>query len=252
MGELIKKGLLLHVAIAIVCMLSAFAGGAIFGIIVGGLLYAAYILMMYGEGCSVGEHHCTMSATLERLASEGKTGDEKLQKNAFDRKKAFKACAVLSGIPLVLAILNLILANPATTAETPLGFVTRLVFLPQAFITRWCSEAVKTDISGAIAAGRAALNSVDYGTVDFSGLIKEASKITTYAFASDTSSLTLMRILYIPAGVLPGIAQMIGYLQGPRLRAKTVEDMLKGSRKKQRRILKARRQRQNRQAKPEV
>ena len=158
MGELIKKGLLLHVAIAIVCMLSAFAGGAVFGIIVGALLYAAYILMMYGEGCSVGEHHCTVSATLERLASEGKQGDEKLTKNAFDRKKAIKACAVLSGIPLVLAILNLVLANPTTTAETPLGLVTRLVFLPQAFITRWCSEAVKTDINGAIAAGSAAIS----------------------------------------------------------------------------------------------
>ena len=252
MGELIRKGILLHVAIAIVCLLSVFVGNAVLGIVIGACLYIAYIVMMYGEGCQVGEHHCTVSATLERLKSEGKRGDEKLEKNAFEPRKGFIACAILGGIPLVLALINLFTANTSVVAESPLGVITRLFFSPQAFVTRWCNEAVKTDISGAVAAAKATLNAFDYGTVDYSGLISEVSKVKVYAFASDLKPLVLMRILYIPLGILPAIAMLIGYLRGPKLREKTVTDMLKGSRKKQRRMRRGSKQRQPRQAKPEI
>ena len=252
MGEMIRKGILLHVAIAIVCLLSVFIGSATFGVIIGACLYLAYVAMMYGEGCQVGEHHCTVSATLERLKSEGKRGDEKLEKNAFDPKKGVMACAVLGGIPLILAVVNLIFANNSIMAESPLGIITRLFFAPQAFVTRWCNEAVKTDISGAAAAAKATLNAFDYGTVDYKKLISDVSQIKVYAFASDMKPLELMRLLYIPLGVLPAIAMLVGYLRGPKLREKTVSDMLKGSRKKQRRMRRASRQHQPRQAKPEI
>ena len=252
MAELIKKGLLLHVAIAIMCLLSTFLGSLTFGVIIGALLYAGYVIMMYGEGCSVGEHHCTVSSTLERLEKEGKQGDDKLRKNAFAPAKAYKACAVLAGIPLILAIINLIVADPNSASEKLFGTIVRACFLPEAFITRWCSERIETNITGAIAAGAAALRSIDYGTINFQGLIREVSAIDMYGFASDLSPLRLMRYLYIPACVLPGIAQMVGYLQGPRLRAKTVKEMMEGSRKKKRRMLGKRRTRQVKQAKPEV
>ena len=119
-------------------------------------------------------------------------------------------------------------------------------------MTRWCNEAVKTDISGAAAAAKATLNAFDYGTVDYKKLISDVSQIKVYAFASDMKTLELMRLLYIPLGVLPAIAMLVGYLRGPKLREKTVSDMLKGSRKKQLRMRRASRQHQPRQAKPEI
>ena len=249
MWELVVKGLGLYVVMAIVSAITAFAGSTVLGVILSGLLYIAFVVLMYAEGASAGEHQVGISDMVSRLRQEGKQPDARLLKSTYDPKKGICAFLILS-LPLVaLAVVNLILA-PSSANENTLGIITRVVFLPQAFLTVLLNSLVKLDISGAMEAGKAVLRGIGYDGLDINGIIAATGKVGTYAFASDTSSLTLMRILYIPFSVLPPLAMLFGYLQGPRLRKRTLDAMMSGSRKKQRRMKK-----QNRgfkPAKPEI
>lgn len=70
--------------------------------------------------------------------------------------------------------------------------------------------------------------------------------------AYDLSYLTTMRILYIPAAFLSPLAMMIGYMQGPRMHKKKMDDIAKGSRRKKKKLKVFGRARQPKQVKPEV
>lgn len=237
MRELVVKGLGLYIVMAIVCAIAAFAGSAVLGVILSGLLYFAFLVLMYAEGATAGEHQVGVSDMVLRLKQEGKQPESRVLKSMYEPKKGVIAFLILS-LPLVaLAAVNLICA-PSSASENTLGTITRIVFLPQAFLTVWMNSLVKLDISGAMEAGKAVLKGIDYAGPDISGIISAAGKISTYAFASDSTSLTLMRILYIPFSIFPPLSMLIGYLQGPRLRKRTLNAMMSGSRKKQRRMRK--------------
>lgn len=236
MGEMIKKGILMHIVMAIVCAMCSFVGGVTLSVIMGAMLYCAYIVVMYGEGCSFGEHACTVRDTAEKLKAENKSVSREMENETYEPKKGLLAMLILAGPLLLLAVINLLLADPASSGENYLGVVTRIINLPSAFMTRLCTERIVTEIEGAKAAAVAVLSAFDYGKVDTGFLANAMRTIGVYGAAVDVSSLTLMRILFIPMGVLPSLAMFIGYLQGPRLREKTVKDMLKGSHKKKKKL----------------
>lgn len=249
MWELVVKGLGLYVVMAIVSAITAFAGSTVLGVILSGLLYIAFVVLMYAEGASAGEHQVGISDMVAHLRSEGKQPDARLLKTTYDPKKGICAFIILS-LPLVaLAVANIFFAPPSANENT-LGTITRIVFLPQAFLTVWLNSLVKLDISGAVEASRAVLSGIGYDGLDVNAIMSAAGSVSRYAFASDTSSLTLMRILYIPFSVLPPLAMLFGYLQGPRLRKRTLDTMMSGSRKKQRRMKKQ--SRGFKPAKPEI
>lgn len=236
MADMIKKGILMHVVMAIVCAMCSFVGGVTLSVLMGALLYAAYIVVMYGEGCGFGEHACTVRDTVRKLESEGKKPSDDMEKESYDPKKGLIAALVLAAPLILLALINLLMADKTSSGENIVGVITRVINLPSAFMTRLCTEKIVTEIEGAKAAAVAALSVFDYGKVD-TGLLATAFKtIGVYGSAVDVSSLNLMRLLFIPTGILPGLSMFIGYLQGPRLREKTVKDMLKGSRKKRKKL----------------
>ncbi len=237
MWELVVKGLGLYVVMAILSAITAFAGSTVLGVILSGLLYIAFVVLMYAEGASAGEHQVGISDMVARLRQEGKQPDARLLKTAYDAKKGVCAFIILS-LPLVaLAVANLFFA-PSSANENTLGTITRVVFLPQAFLTVWLNSLVKVDISGAVEASKAVLSGIGYDGLNVNSIMAATNSVSTYAFASDTSSLALMRILYSPFSVLPPLAMLFGYLQGPRLRKRTLDAMMFGSRKKQRRMKK--------------
>ena len=237
MWELVVKGLGLYVVMAILSAITAFAGSTVLGVILSGLLYIAFVVLMYAEGASAGEHQVGISDMVARLRQEGKQPDSRLLKTTYDPKKGICAFIILS-LPLVaLAVANLFFA-PSSANENTLGTITRIVFLPQAFLTVWLNSLVKVDISGAVEACKAVLSGISYDGLNVNSIMAAANSVSSYAFASDTSSLALMRILYIPFSVLPPLAMLFGYLQGPRLRKRTLDAMMSGSRKKQRRMKK--------------
>ena len=90
------------------------------------------------------------------------------------------------------------------------------------------------------------------GVINVNDLLqKSAGMNSVYTFVTDYSPLKLLNILYIPLALMPPAAQLIGYLRGPKLRAKTLNDMMKGSNKKLRRMRKTR-SHQPRVQKPEI
>lgn len=239
MADMIKKGILMHVVMAIVCAMCSFVGGVTLSVLMGALLYAAYIVVMYGEGCGFGEHACTVRDTVRKLESEGKKPSDDMEKESYDPKKGLIAALVLAAPLVLLALANLLAANPRSAGENLLGVITRVVNLPSAFLTRLCTEAIVTEIDGAKQAAITVLKAFEYDSaldINFDSLATGFRPIIMYGSAVDVSMLTLMRLLFIPSGILPGLSMFIGYLQGPRLREKTVKDMLKGSRKKRKKL----------------
>ncbi len=249
--KLTGRGYLLYLAISLVCALTVLSGGAVFGIIIGAALYVAYVLLMYSDGASEGEHACSVSDTIAKLRSENAKVPPELLQNAYDRKHGLRAFIACTLPFLLLAVLNIIFADNTKSSETTLGIITRFAFFPQLFITRWCSESIKYDISGTMQAVKSVLGAFKtYGQVDAQALTLPGQGA---AFAAPISlkPLMLMRILYIPSCILPGLALYIGYLMGPKLRKKTVDEMMKGSRRKLRRMRKNK-NRQARSLKPEI
>ena len=252
MGTLISKGFMLHIVMIIVCMLVSGIGNLYIAVGITFILFIGYLIFMFAEGSQAGEEQCTMTDTVRKIRDAGKTPTKEQLGRCFNPKNGLIACAVLAASGLILAILNLITADPASTQTSIIGIVTRIWFLPEVFVTRLCTELVKTDISGALNAASGVIGSFKNGAVSVSDLLTRSAGFSdVYTFVTDYSPLRVLNILYIPLSLLPPLAQLIGYLRGPKLRAKTLNDMMKGSNKKLRRMRKTRTH-QPRVQKPEI
>lgn len=251
MWKMIGKAFLLYLGLGLVSGLVVLSGGLVLGVIFGALLYLGFVLMMFGEGSSVGEHDCGISDTVKKLTDEGKAVTTDLQKQTFKPSKGILAAVVFVAPFVIITVLNLILADPNAVSENRLGVVTRILCCPELFITRLCTETIKYDISGTTAHLNVVLTGAETGFEDIAGLVRESGNAgTVYAQALSLRPLTLMRILYIPAVILPAVALGIGYLLGPVLRKKTVDEMLKGTRKKLRKM--KRKTQKTREIKPQI
>ena len=249
---MVRKNYIMHITMGILCALVAFVGSNLIGTLLGLLIYLSFIIMQYGDGCDRGERASTMQATVDRLKSEGKQADERMLKQVYMPKEAVKAF-ILSSVPLaLLAAVNLILANPQDANETTLGVVTRVIFFPAAWLTRIMTGLVSTDLTGLHTAETALLGSVARGGMDLVKAVSSLSGIAEYGHAYDLQYLTIMRALYIPISFMAPLAMLIGYLQGPRLRLKKLEDIKKGSNKKRKKLKVFNKKRAPRQLKPEV
>jgi len=252
MSGMVKRGYLMHLVFAILCALVVFTGSTVFGVIIGAAVYVAYLVLMYAEGCSRGEHACSVRDIITKLEKDGKTADNKLIKEKWNVSAAVKAALAICLPFVILAIVNLILSDTSTSAETKVGVACRILFMPAAFITRWCVEAVKFNTEAVQNVAATVVSAFDFGSVDIASVINGVSDVGTYAYAYDLSPLTIMRICYIPAMIAPAAAMVIGYMRGPKLREKTLQDMMKGTSKKRRKLKVFGKQRQIKQAKPEV
>ena len=252
MGTLIGKGFMLRIVMIVVCMLVSGINNIYIAVGITFVLFLGYLLFMFAEGSQVGEDQCTMTDTVRKIREQGKTPTQDQLKRCFNPKNGLIACAVLAAPGLILAILNLITADPTSAKTGVIGVITRIWFLPEVFVTRICTELVKTNIDGAVSAAAGVLQSLKGGIINTDALIAKTGALSgVYTYVTDYSPLRLLNILYIPLALLPPVAQLIGYLRGPKLRAKTLNDMMKGSNRKLRRMRKTR-SHQPRVQKPEI
>ncbi len=252
MGTLISKGFLLHVVMIVVCMLVSGIGNLYLAVGLTFLMFVGYVLFMFAEGSQVGEEQCTMTDTVRKIREQGNTPTVQQLKRCFNPQNGLIAAAVLAAPGLILAIVNLITADPASTRTGLIGVITRIWFLPEIFVTRLCTELVKTDMGGAMSAASGVIGAFKGGRLNTSELIqKSAGFKDVFTYVTDYSPIHLLNILYIPLALIPPLAQLIGYLRGPKLRARTLNDMMKGSNRKLRRM-KKNKTHQPRVQKPEI
>lgn len=251
MAGMIRKGYFMHIVMGILSAMVSFVGGTAVGVVLGFFIFASYIALMYGEGCVRGEHACSMRDIIAKLEADGKHPDEKMVKENWNTKSALTAAICVAAPFLLLAVANFVFADAGTAEESTLGVVTRFVFLPEAFITRICAESVKFNIDGIKNAVASVVGVFEFGSVNTEALLA-MPKVASYANAISLSPLTIMRACFIPASVLPALAMYIGYLQGPKIRKKTLEDMMKGTRKKQRKLRVFNKPRKVRKSGPEI
>ena len=252
MGTLIGKGFMLHIVMIVVCMLVSGINNLYIAVGITFVLFIGYLMFMFAEGSQVGEDQCTRTDTVRKIREQGKTPTAEQLKRCFTPKNGLIACAVLAAPGLILAIANLITADPASAKTGIIGVITRIWFLPEVFVTRLCTELVKTDTQGAVNAAAGVIGAFKGGVINTETLLtKSAGLGGVYTYVTDYSSLKILNILYLPLSILPPVAQLIGYLRGPKLRAKTLNDMMKGSNRKLRRMRKSKAH-QPRVQKPEI
>lgn len=252
MGTLVSKGLMLRIVMIIICALVSGINNIYVATAITFILFAGYVIFMYAEGAQVGEEQCTMTDTVRRIRDQGGTPTQKQLGKCFDPKHGIIACAILAAPGLIIAVLNLITADPAQAAQGVIGVIARIYFLPEVFLTRICTELVKTDISGSIAAAAVPVKAISKGTLDVESLIKNTAGLNgAYTVMTDYSPIKILNILYVPISLIPPVAMLIGFMRGPKLRAKVLNDMMSGSNKKLRRM-KKKKTLQPRTQKPEI
>lgn len=249
---MVKKNILTHLTMGVLCALVTFVGNAWIGTGLGALIYVTFLIMQYGDGCDRGERACTLRDTVSKMKKDGKTPDDRMLSQVYNPSIAVKAF-LISSVPLaLLALVNLICANPNSVSETILGTVTRIVFFPAAWITRLFTEKVGIDLSGALKAADGVFASLARSGVELKTALSNLSGIGDYAVAYDLFYLTVMRALYIPVAFSVPLAMMIGYLRGPKMREKQLADIAKGTRRKAKKLKVFGKPKQKKQIKPEV
>lgn len=236
--SMILKNYTMHLTLMVLCMMVSFVGNEIVGAIFGVLIYATCTILQYGDGADRGERACTLNATIEKLRSEGKNVDENLLKQTFSKKRALTSF-LASSLPFaLLAIVNIIFADSTSVSENMLGTITRIVFLPLAWLNRLLGSLVGWDLTGLWQSGSAVYDTFGaFGKgLDLSLVSNAVSGIGAYAVAYDLYYITILRIAFVVFSFVLPAAQTIGYLQGPKFREKKLEEIAKGTRKKRKKL----------------
>ena len=249
--SMVIKCLTMHLTMMLFSLLVSFVGKPIIGILLGFAVYAVYVFMMYAEGAERGERACSLSATVLKLESEGKIVDEKMKKQMFEKSKAIKAF-VIASLPLfLLAVVNVIFAEKGAIHENFIGTITRIVFMPCAWLTRIFTELVGWNIDGVMDFSKNLFSAIEYSGIDFAKVAEITKNSAQLVTAYNQHFITILRVLFIPLSVVPALSMMIGYLRGPKFREKKLKEIEEGSRKK-RKKLKVNKKTKTRVARPEV
>lgn len=235
---MIKKNWLIHLAMILLCAIVTFVGSTWLGALLGILVFGTFLVLQFGDGCDRGERACSTSAYVEKELSEGRQVDEKMRAQTYSIKEATKAFLISAAPFALLAIANLIFANPAKVTENTLGFIARILFLPMAGFIRLFTGLVQVNYDGAQAAASAIFGGISRAGVDIQAIAKSLASIDNYAYAVESTLkyLTYMRIVFILGSfMLPG-AMLWGYTRGPKLREKKLKDMKIGTRRKKKKL----------------
>lgn len=249
---MVKKNLMSHITVAILCALVTFVGSAWLGALLGSLIFVMFLVMQYADGCDRGERACTLRDTIDKLESAGKKPDEAMLAQTYNPKKAVKAF-LISSLPLaLLALVNLIVADPNAVGETILGTITRIVFFPAAWLTRMMTDSVGIDLTGAFQAVDGIFAGIERTGVNMGATLKSLASIGEYAVAYDLYYLTIMRAAYVVIAFMMPLAMMLGYMRGEKLRAQRLKEIAAGSRRKAKKLKMFAKPKQRKQIKPEV
>lgn len=249
--NMVIKCLTMHLTMMLFSLLVSFVGKPIIGIIMGAAVYAVYVFIMYAEGAERGERACTLSATVQKLEGEGKSIDDKMRKQMFEKSKAVKAFLIASLPLFLLAVANVIFAENGAIHENTLGTVTRIAFMPCAWITRIFNELVGWNMDGVLKLSSDLFGTVEYSGMNFAKAAEAAKNVSNLVTAYNAHYITILRILFVPLSFVPPFFMMVGYMRGPFFREKKMKEIEEGSRKK-RKKLKVNKKTKTRVARPEV
>ncbi|MBQ3760949.1 MAG: hypothetical protein II875_02920 [Clostridia bacterium] len=242
MRTLIAKGFLLHAVMMIVCLLVSGIGNLYVAVALTFCLYVGYVIFMFAEGAQEGESECAMTDTVKKIRDAGNTPTKEQLAKCFTPMNGIWAFVVLCAPGLILSVLNLITYDPASTQRNLIAIITRFYFLPEIFLTRLCNDLVKTDINGAVQAASFGVTAFRNASLDPDAMIGGFANLSRiFCVVTDNyAPIRLLSILYIPLNFVAPAAMLFGFMKGPKLRAKTLNDMMKGSNKKLRRMRKQR------------
>ena len=187
------------------------------------LLLAGFCLMCYNEGGWMGERDVTLDRTAEKRIAEGKMDKSRFTR-VFNKKHAL-ACFLAASIPLcALATANLI-ASPGYPEMAPL----------QEEQTQEQNDPFYYD-NGAIEAAQEAMeNPQDIAILRVITRIVFVPLLPLYTILH--SNHTLLYALFIPFSFVMPACTAFGYLSGPRIREKKIEEIARGKVRKRRGLL---------------
>ena len=206
-----------------------------FGIILNIALLAGICGICLNDGGYRGEKACTLNASLEKQKREGRPADPAAYKNAWSKMTAYRMLAIAI-IPFwLLAAVNLMVNPPRPGMPAVMTRAETESALPPP--VQPIGDEVEEDEAAGVLTPALIINTVTrlvFIPYNF-----------TYFFLSEVWLYWLFLLYAVP---FP-LAACLGYLNGPKLYEKKIKDMLKGKRRKMRKI---RSERKPRQQKPVV
>ena len=214
--KMAARGWSYHLLALLICLLFISGmTGTIIGMVLNVLLLLGILVMALNDGAYNGEKACTLEASLEKQAKEGRSIDEKLRKQVYDKRVA--AWALIIGMlpMLLMATVNLIAAP----------------FYPE-------EELVETVVE------EEATFQFDYGDEqdgeEMSPIngFKVAARVVfmPYVCAYSLVSNETLNWMFLLFSLPIPLTQCIGYLLGPKLRIKKLREIALGKKRKMRNL----------------
>lgn len=183
-------------------------------------LMAGFGLMCYNEGGWNGERDVTLERTAQKRMAEGKAVDQDTMDHVFNRKHAATAFLVVS-LPLcALAVVNL-LASPAYPAPAQVQEVSQ----EQASEDPFAYDVQKVEKMAQLA------DAVPQEPA-WQPILRIVTRIAFIPllplYAPLENNPTLLYALFIPFSFVLPACTAIGYLRGPQIREKKIEEIARG------------------------
>lgn len=184
------------------------------------VLLVAFCIMCYNDGGFRGEHDCTLERTVEKRIEEGKSVDEETKKQVFNKKNAL-VCILVAGIPLCLLATANLIASP---------------YYPAMEVQE---ETVQSDDpfyydSSSVGAQREEVE-------DPAAALRVITRVCFLPllplYTILQNNTTLLYILFIPFSFVMPACMAAGYLNGPKIREKKIEEIARGKVRKRRGLL---------------
>lgn len=187
-------------------------GDSWYGIALNVLLLAAMVMMAFNDGIYQGEKGCTLAASLEKQAKEGRRIDEKLKNQVFNKKVAAWV--------LILGSLPFLLVSAVNAAVAPL--------YPEIPVLSEAEPEEEKSFSFA----EESEEDVVINPVNVVARAVFMPYVSVYTLVSGKVLNALFFLFSLP---LPA-ACAAGYLMGPKMRDKKLHDIAKGKKRKMRNL----------------
>ena len=203
-----------HVLMLLICLMfiSGMPGSTI-SLILNIVLLLGIWGMVFNDGAYNGEKACTLAASLEKQAAEGRRIDEKLKAQVYDKKVAAWI--------LIIGLLPLMLIAGANAIAAP--------FYPES------EEPVVVEEKESFSFDYGDGEAEEMAPVNGFNVLARLTFMPYVSFYTMVSNKALNALFFLFALPIP-VFQSIGYLMGPKLRAKKLHDIALGKKRKMRNL----------------
>jgi len=213
--KMAARGWTYHFVALMVCLLFVSGlGSGVIAIALNALLLVGMWIMALNDGAYTGEKACTVAATLEKQAKEGRKVEEKLRSQVYDKKVAAWA--------LIICMLPLLLIASANLIAAP--------FFPEEEIVE--TEAEEESFSFNYDMDEESADSVPVNGFKVAARLAFMPYVSVYSLVSTNT----LNWLFLPFSLPIPLMLAIGYLMGPSLRIKKLRDIALGKKRKMRNL----------------